>query len=764
MMRRMAALTAVLLLLIVVPVVADSLIPQAAQASQYRDFSTGGGPGTGLWLLGDVLLSTPHSEYDTGQQINFTLIMNYYQNDVGFTWVVNITTVGAGLPLSYHNYSVGIGGQYRVYRYFNVTPVAPGTVFWNMTATITGFKGPASGGRTTAVSVHPSGSATLSANRTTAEVGQAVALRLSSTISGGTQPFNTTIYENGKPLLEGGGLNLSFPASFSSPGTYVINATTRDAANWKIYSNNVTISVPVLSGSIHLSATHSEIYISESTTLTLSSDMSGGTPPYNATWYENGKAILTDTGVNSSFSPKFNLLGNYSFHAIAYDSAGIGPVISNNVTIHVYGLPAERFVHAGAALANLSYAMEFSIRSPVNFTQNVTMPNGTVYSGGNNVSVNYTFISAGIKTIQSQISWNGSVIENLTFNLSVDLNVRILATVTSGLAPLAVHFNASVQGSSNYSYSWILMPGVTSNLSDPSEVYPYGTWNVQLQVTGNNSTYGSDAITIDAGLSAFMRLLPSPSASLGTVWLNVSVISNYSVTHVNAYVSGLSGKFTVPLPQVSRQGTNYSFSGTMDEFSLLAGNYSVRFTASNSEGITNSTTAGFRVNFTFAQVTIEPDVQISGGLLNVSVTLISAYTIQWADLQISGPSGITDYNLTLSYYNGTMSIWSVRIDEYSLGNGRYSALISTENSRNFTSFSGFGFNVTVPNQGFNFEQFVSDMGGPVALITLLGVIVMAVGVAVGLGNRGTETVYVGGQKFRSRPGKPLVRSRPPRRL
>ena len=89
---------------------------------------------------------------------------------------------------------------------------------------------------------------------------------------------------------------------------------------------------------------------------------------------------------------------------------------------------------------------------------------------------------------------------------------------------------------------------------------------------------------------------------------------------------------------------------------------------------------------------------------------------------------------------------------------------STENSKNFTSFSGFGFNVTVPNQGFDFAQFVSDMGGPVSLITLLGVIVMAIGVAVGLGNRGTETVYVGGQKFRSKPGKPLVRSKPPRRF
>ena len=877
MMRRMAALTAVLLLLIVVPVVADS---PTSQSAIKRSFVPDNGPGSYTTLKltignssNDVYGSmnfylSAYSSYDLGQQVNFHLKFgssNYGLGNNGIGSWGHVRVEGAGLPPEWFNYSDGQSNP-GSNDYFTVDPIAVGALNWNLTAYFYGAQYEAgtattgSGNRSSLVNPDPTGAISLSANRTTVDVGQTVQFTLSSTITGGSNPYSAVLYRNGVQWMSsifGSPGTCIMDSSFSSPGTYVVNASSFDYAGWgpfssnsitisvpafsgtlslsangttvdvgqtvqltlsstitggtppynvtwyengktiltdtggkfsystgfaepgifvfhaaaydsagsgPIISNNVTITVPVLSGSIHLAATHSEIYISESTVLTLSSDLSGGTPPYNATWYENGKTILTDTGVNSSFSPRFNLPGNYTFHAVAYDSAGAGPAISNSVTIHVYGLPAERFIHAGAALANMSYGMEFSIRSPVNFSQDVTMPNGTVYSGGDNVSVNYTFISAGIKTIRSQISWNGSVIENLTFNLSVDLNVRILPTVTAGLAPLAVHFNTSIQGSSNYSWYWILMPGVTSNLSDPSETYPYGIWNVQLEVTGNNSTSGSDTITIDAGLSAFMRLLPSPSASFGTVWLNVSVISNYSVSHVDAYVSGLSGKFTVSLPQISRQGTNYSFSGTMNEFSLLAGNYSVRFVVSNSKNITNSTFSQFLVNFTFAQVIIEPDVQISGGLLNVSVTLISAYTIQWADLQISGPSGITDYNLTLSYYNGTMSIWSVRIDEYSLGNGRYSALISTENSKNFTSFSGFGFNVTVPNQGFDFAQFVSDMGGPVSLITLLGVIVMAIGVAVGLGNRGTETVYVGGQKFRSKPGKPLVRSKPPRRF
>ena len=514
---------------------------------------------------------------------------------------------------------------------------------------------------------------------------------------------------------------------------------------------------PDPNGTLTLSASLMKIYISQHETLSLVSTIAGGTQPWESTWYENGNPVITGSGLNSSYSPSFSLPGNYTFRAVAYDSAGAGPVDSNNVTVTVYGLPSEDFIHSGIPVANSSYEMEFSIQSPVQFAQKVTMPNGSVYSGGDNVTLNYSFSTAGIKTIRSEIFWNGSAIENMTFDLTVGLNVAIVASTTSGLSPLNVHFSPDVQGSSHYNYSWILMPGITSNLSSPSETYLYGNWTVSLEVSGSNNTTGSAFLVIRSGLSAIMQVYPEVSTLLGTVYLNASVISNYSIDHVYAGVTGLSGFFNVTLNLTGTHGTNHSYSATMDEFNLLAGNYSVDITAISSSGMVTRSSSEFVVNFSFAQVTIEPNFQISGGLLNLTVTAISSYTVKNVQLQVSGPSGITDYNLTLTAYTGDTSTWILSIDEYSLGNGAYSALISAHNSRGFTDFSTFPFNVMVPGQGFSFGQFISDIGGPISFLTLMGVIVMAIGVAVGVGTKGTETIYIGGQKYKAKAGKPLKR-------
>ncbi len=532
---------------------------------------------------------------------------------------------------------------------------------------------------------------------------------------------------------------------------------------------NVTLSFSVSGGGIYVNQSFLEtVYHTLNVSVSSSLNPSGAALPVNFTSSVSGISYKLDWRIYSGPSSSYSVLYQSDNASISYIFVNTGDYLvsltaSNqyvNSTASIVEIvdkppPAVEFIHTGIPVANLSYAMSFEIDSQFPYSQTVTMPNGTEFSG-KNFTVSYTFPEAGDRIMVSRVYYGSTLIETVNFSLAIEINVRILPTALTGLSPLAEHFESSVQGSSSYSYSWILMPGVTSTLADPSETYPYGNWTVSLMVNGNNNTTGRDSIVIHSGLSAFMRLYPYISVSMGIVYLNSSIISNYTIDHVYATVNGLSGTFNVSLNLTGLRGTNYSYSATMDEFSLLAGNYTVNLTAISSAKI-NRTSSAFVVNFTFAQVTLEPEIQISGGLLNVTVTAISDYTVHYVSLQVSGPSGITDYNLTLNYYQGTTSRWGISIDEYALGNGIYSALISAHNSRGFTDYSTFPFNVTSPNQGFSFAQFISDIGGPVSFLTLMGVIVMAIGVAVGIGQHGTETVYIGGQKYKARPGKPLKR-------
>ena len=533
---------------------------------------------------------------------------------------------------------------------------------------------------------------------------------------------------------------------------------------------NVTLSFSLsASGGIYVNQSFLEtVYHTLNVSVSSSLNPSGAALPVNFTSSVSGISYKLNWKIYSGPSSSYPILYQSDNTSISYIFTDTGDYLvsltaSNqyvNRTASIVEIvdkppPTVDFIHTGTPVANLSYAMSFEIDSRFPYSQTVTMPNGTEFSG-KNFTVSYVFPEAGDQIIVSRVYYSSTLIETVNFSIAVGINVRILATALTGLSPLAERFGSSVQGSSNYSYSWILMPGVTSTLADPSETYPYGNWTVSLMVNGNNNTTGRDSIVIHSGLSAFMRLYPYISVSMGIVYLNSSIISNYTIDHVYATVNGLSGTFNVSLNLTGLRGTNYSYSATMDEFSLLAGNYTVNLTAISSAKI-NRTSSAFVVNFTFAQVTLEPEIQISGGLLNVTVTAISDYTVHYVSLQVSGPSGITDYNLTLNYYQGTTSRWGISIDEYALGNGIYSALISAHNSRGFTDYSTFPFNVTSPNQGFSFAQFISDIGGPVSFLTLMGVIVMAIGVAVGIGQHGTETVYIGGQKYKARPGKPLKR-------
>ncbi len=601
MMNSHTSLVAVIVILVLTSISGFSNIPQApTHKVVMAAFDETGGGGGGYSYLNvsgmevTVYLHSQHSVYDVLQQENFSLMAFAYTNVGPFSYVVNISISGDGLGQRWFNYSAANSGI-GIYESFNVTPTSAGKLFWNVTAEMSYYDTLSKGSRTSEVHADPTGNLSVLANRTQIYRNQTVKLQALSTVSGGSYPYSTT-------------------------------------------------------------------------------------------WYENGRALITLVGANSSYDPAFRTSGNYTFCVVLNDSANF-EIIGNNVTIHVESPPQVLFIHPAVLIANETYPIQLDINSSLAFNQTAIMPDGSHHTG-KNLSFSYKFNNSGLNVITSEVYWNGSGIESLNLSVYVE--------------PVSL----------------VLYP----------EVLPES----------------------------------------GTVYFNLSADSNLPVTGANVSVKGIPGTVTqfwqsrlIQLGLVSSYGQQYNLSAAMNEFLFTAGSYYANFTATDSQGITARESIRFIVNFSFAYVSISFSENVTNGLLKLVASTTSNYTVEWAMLQLSGPSGVTEYNMSLSEFNASTHTWtwSQTIDVYSLGGGTYTALISAENSRNFTNYSSFSFGVTPPSQpyAFSFLSVVDAFGGPTNFVVAVSAIVGIIGVLAAVFSRGSETVVIGGQPYRSKPGRPLVR-------
>jgi hypothetical protein len=339
------------------------------------------------------------------------------------------------------------------------------------------------------------------------------------------------------------------------------------------------------------------------------------------------------------------------------------------------------------------------------------------------------------------------LIANETYPIQLDINSSLAFNQTAIMPDGSHHTGKNLSFSYKFNNSGLNV--ITS------EVY----WNGSRIESLNLSVYVEPV-----SLVLYPEVLPES----GTVYFNLSADSNLPVTGANVSVKGIPGTVTqfwqsrlIQLGLVSSYGQQYNLSAAMNEFLFTAGSYYANFTATDSQGITARESIRFIVNFSFAYVSISFSENVTNGLLKLVASTTSNYTVEWAMLQLSGPSGVTEYNMSLSEFNASTHTWtwSQTIDVYSLGGGTYTALISAENSRNFTNYSSFSFGVTPPSQpyAFSFLSVVDAFGGPTNFVVAVSAIVGIIGVLAAVFSRGSETVVIGGQPYRSKPGRPLVR-------
>lgn len=254
------------------------------------------------------------------------------------------------------------------------------------------------------------------------------------------------------------------------------------------------VQVPPLQVSVSANPTSGKAPLSVS----FSSSVSGGSPPYSYSWSFGDGSSSTDANPTHTYQNQ----GTYTATLTVTDSSGSQqsasitidvspPVQPLGVTIHVspatYGdvpFTAAFSSSVTGGTGSYTYKWDFGYGATSN-DQNPTQ----TYTNPGTYSVTLTVTdSAGNTQTASQ-----------TITIYPAMSVTISANPTQGNNPLDVSFSSSVTGGSgSYTYSWNFGDGATDTSANPAHTYnSVGSYTVRLSVTdAANAQVLSNQITI----------------------------------------------------------------------------------------------------------------------------------------------------------------------------------------------------------------------------------------------------------------------------
>jgi len=149
------------------------------------------------------------------------------------------------------------------------------------------------------------------------DVGVVLHYPITVSVAGGTPPYIYTINFNGKSYEIYPSNLTSITMNFSivslTPGTYNYNVTVTDNNGREVSSPSGQIQI---NNRPQISLNVQKTIIDLGQTLTVNYNITGGTPPFNVSYFLNGKNV----GTSLNFSP--SAPGNYTAYAVLTDSAG----------------------------------------------------------------------------------------------------------------------------------------------------------------------------------------------------------------------------------------------------------------------------------------------------------------------------------------------------------------------------------------------------------------------------------------------------------
>ena len=229
--------------------------------------------------------------------------------------------------------------------------------------------------------------------------------------------------------------------------------------------------------------------------ISFQADVSGGRSPYAYAWTFGDGATSTSTNPSHVFTAS----GDYAVQLNVTDAFGTWVVSS--LSVHVLDpLALGPFVaNVTTGVAPLAVRFNSSVTgglSPYTYAW-------TFGDGGTSTLANPTHVYAAAGTYTARVnvtdamgSWVASAL-GITSVPPVSLS-QMAANVTTGTAPLAVHFQASTQGGlSPVTYRWSFGDGATSTLANPDHTYASaGTYLVNLTVTDASGGSATQSLTV----------------------------------------------------------------------------------------------------------------------------------------------------------------------------------------------------------------------------------------------------------------------------
>ena len=314
------------------------------------------------------------------------------------------------------------------------------------------------------------------------DVDTGISVKFISIPENGTGPFNFTWSQNGVILA----YTENYTTSFSSPGTYTLEITTRDSLGVYRYAN-VTVVVnpnPTVSISVSLNRTDANVGV------TFKNVITGGTGPDTYAWYDNNVQVST----SSSFFFNTSSPGSYNISLIIKDK--FGRIADSQVIDEiVVADPVITVTYSTTPIVSESVTIHTTITGGVgNFSLSWTFTGGT--TTGRNVT--YAFETAGNRTFSIYLTDGSGYHDTQHFTVYVELKIEISETAKSGKAPLTVNFDGEALGGSSYLYDWNFGDGNTSDSQSATNTFAAGNYSVTLTVTDSAGVTGTDSVYIQA--------------------------------------------------------------------------------------------------------------------------------------------------------------------------------------------------------------------------------------------------------------------------
>ena len=310
---------------------------------------------------------------------------------------------------------------------------------------------------------------------------------LSGKITGGSSPFRYS-FDWGDGVVYGesttspGQVNVFAEHTYAAAGTYSVKLAVKDLYNQQA---SATHTVTVTATSPPLTAVGISIVAQTQLTVTLKADISGGTPPYTASWDFGDAKTGTGTQVTHTYATE----KTYTVKLLVTDSKGKTSTALKDIAVSVPAVAAAIEVVSTDKLMVSLAGVATEGTSPYTYAWN--FGDGETGTG---TPVTHTYPAAAtysiVLTVKDSLGKTAPATRDITVSTTVpDPGGVLTVSFAVDAVGLVVEFAPSVSGgTAPFTYSWDFGDGNTSTSQGPVHEYPKaGTYTVTLKVTDSVS-------------------------------------------------------------------------------------------------------------------------------------------------------------------------------------------------------------------------------------------------------------------------------------